>query len=34
MFSVFINGLLEMVEQVELGIELNNGSTIEGTLFG
>ena len=33
LFSLFINGLLEAVEQAELGIELNNGSTIGGMLF-
>ena len=33
LFSVFINGLLDAVEQAELGIELNNGLTIGGMLF-
>ena len=30
---MFINGLLEAVEQAELGIDLNNGSTFGGMLF-
>ena len=28
LFSVFINGRLEVVEQAELGIELNNGGML------
>ena len=33
MFSVFINGLLKVVEQAGLGVELSDGSTIGGMLF-
>ena len=33
LFSVFINDLLKEVEQVGLGVELSDGSTIGGKLF-
>ena len=33
LFSVFINGLFEELEQSELGIELSTGAGISGMLF-
>ena len=33
LFSVFINGLLEEVEQAKLGVELSRGHKLGGMLF-